>query len=104
MFVFLVFTMGASGLAKAVASHNSINTQTEAISQINTSDQKSLTKCCLVKEEQSDTQSPRCIGDICIQVPSTKPTPLGFGNKLPMITSAYIGMDIQTSFLRPPIS
>lgn len=95
--------MGASGLAKTTASHNTLATQTISTASFSQTSQESASKCCAIQEEV-EIKSPRCIGDICTQSDLQKTKLLGRGNKLPFITLAYLNNHAPTSFLRPPIT
>lgn len=102
IFVFFAFTIGASGFAKSMEAHNSLNKTSMQVLQ--TMPHESLTKCCSGEEDTSETQKPRCMGDVCITLPSTSVKLLGIGNKLHILETLYHGTHLHTAFLRPPIA
>lgn len=96
-----VFMAASSGLAKTVHAHNQLNTVASVSSQMNLSDGS---KCCAVDHEDSEKQAPRCIGDNCAPSIPLPAVSAGFVYKLAIKPSYYIGMSVDTAFLRPPIA
>lgn len=94
------FVFAASGLHK----HVSVTTPSLAASSMSTTQAPvDMAKCCASQNEESETHSPRCLGDNCLSS-VILPTPqIGFGDKLRFAAPIQLDALHTSSFLRPPI-
>ncbi len=100
--ILFAFTMGAIGLPKVL---NTNEQQSYTIAQANSlSEVMTKSECCSSEEETSETQQPRCIGDICIDHEVMVFGSIGIPIKLASANFIETGIHVPTSFLRPPIA
>jgi len=96
-----VFASTFSGLRE-----NAYAKDTATIVSIQTihTDRPESFKCCALQENETDSLSPRCVGEICIMQVALHDIPSRFSDKLKIRSSLKLEVRVDAIFLRPPIA